>query len=341
MKKTLFLSLLPFVLMAAPGDNLLMTQDEHMRIIVNNRVLANVNGKPMTVIDVMKRMDLVFLKQFPEYTNSPTARHQFYLANWKRTLNELIDKELMLADAKEMKMEVANGDVRQEMESLFGPNIILNLDKIGLSLDEATKIVSGDIAIRRMMYLKVTAKALGKVTPLAIRSRYDEWSKENARPTLVKYRMLTIRDPLKGKEIVQELHETLSKTSPDILTETLTPFKNRVGVSDEFTHSDKEISPQNKEILLSLGAGKVSDPVEQKSRADNSTVWRLFYVIDKQEGGIPSLKESENPIKEMLLDAAINEEQKSYLNRLRRHYGVRDAQIKEMIPEDFIPFSLK
>ena len=129
MKRTILLPLTLLALLtasieAAAPQNLMMTQEETMRITVNNRVLANVNGKPITVIDVMKRMDLVFLKQFAEYTNSPSARHQFYMANWKRTLNELIDKELILCDAKEMKMEVASGDVRQEMERLTSSLIL-------------------------------------------------------------------------------------------------------------------------------------------------------------------------------------------------------------------------
>ena len=61
--------------------------------------------------------------------------------NWKYVLQELIDKELILGDAEEKKVAITAGDVRQEMENMFGPNIIANLDKIGLSMDEALKIV--------------------------------------------------------------------------------------------------------------------------------------------------------------------------------------------------------
>lgn len=336
---------LPLLLSAASVDNLLMNQDDHLRIIVNNRVLANVNGKPITVIDVMKRMDIIFLKQFAEYTHSVSARHQFYLANWKRTLSELVDKELILADAKESKMEVANGDVRQEMEELFGPNIIMNLDKIGLPMDEATKIVSGDIAIRRMMYIKVTAKAMGKITPQAVRAGYDRWSKENTKPTSVTYRMITIRDPnpVNGEKTAKLINEKLKSGSfdQDTLKALLAPHKEFLSLSEEFTHNEKEIAPQNREILLNLQAGATSDPVQQKSRADNIAVWRLFVVMNKEIGGAPSYKEAEPRIKEILLDQAIGDEQKNYLTRLRKHFAVKESQIKEMIPEEFTPFSLK
>lgn len=350
MKKLLYFFLVPLSFCAtAPAwtalDNLLMNQDDHLRIIVNNRVLANVNGKPITVIDIMKRMDILFLKQFPEYTSSVSARHQFYVANWKRTLSELVDKELILADAKESKMEVANGDIRQEMEQMFGPNIILNLDKIGLSLDEATKIVSGDIAIRRMMYVKVTSKALGKVTPSFVRSHYEEWAAHNTKPATVSYRMITIRNPEKdkGKEIAQKIYDTLLGTEfkHDELIANLAPYKDFLSLSDEFNHTDKDITPVNKPILASLSAGQASKPVEQKSRADNQTVYRLFLVTDKVEGSTPPFKDAEPEIKERLLDHAIDQEQKTYLTRLRKHFAVRESQLKDMIPEEFIPFSLK
>ena len=345
MKKIICLLALPFMLSAAPTDNLLMNQDDHLRIIAHNRVLANVNGKPITVIDVMKRMDIIFLRQFPEYTHSVTARHQFYLANWKRTLSELIDKELILLDAKESKMEVANGDVRQEMEELFGPNIILNLDKIGLPIDEATKIVSGDIAIRRMMYVKVTSKAMGKVTPQAVRTAYEAWAQENITPQAVSYRMITIRDPnpQNGAATAKAIKEALKDGPllPEELSAKLAPYKEFLSLSDEYNHTEKEIAPQNREILLNLEAGTVSDPVQQKSRADNLIVWRLFVVTKKEAGGIPQFKEAEPKIKDMLLDQAITEEQKAYMNRLRKHFAVKESQLKEMIPDDFTPFSLK
>ena len=290
----------------------------------------------------MKRMDIIFLKQFPEYTNSPRARYQFYLANWRRTLSELIDKELILADAKELKLEVAGGDVRQEMEDLFGPNIIVNLDKIGLSLDEAQKIVSGDIAIRRMMYLKVTSKALGKITPLTIRKHYDEWAQQNSRPARFKYRMLTVRDRSQAKaaELANDIYLALEGAPYDLLTEKLAPFKGSYALSEEFSHTEKEIAPQNLAALSTLESGELSKPMKQKSR-DNSDVFRMFFLADKVEGSLPSLKEAEGPIREQLLDVAINEEQKQYLGKLRRHYGVTRSMLDEVLPKDYVPFTLK
>lgn len=332
------------VLLFGAVDPLFMTDDSHLRIVVNNRVLANVNGKPITVIDVMKRMDLLFLKQFPEYVSSVTARHQFYQANWKRILSELVDKELILADAKELKMEVASGEVRQEMEELFGPNIILNLDKIGLSLDEAQKIVSGDIAIRRMVFLKVTSKAMGRVTPQVLRDYYPRYAEDNSQPLVLSYRMLTVRDadPQWSEEAAKKIYEELvvKKKPIEVVLKQFEEQKGSISLSNEFTHNEKEIAPQNKEVLSTLQAGDISPPIKQTSK-DDSVVWRLFLVSKRTDAIIPTYKESESKMKEELLDVAVSVEQKSYLDRLRRHFAVKESQLKDMVPEEFTPFILK
>jgi hypothetical protein len=343
--KKYFLSLLalPVILSAAAIDPLLLPKDDHLKIVVNNRVLAKVHGKPITMIDVTKRMDILFLKQFPEYTNSVQARFQFYNANWKRTLDDLIDKELVLADAKEIKMEVANGDVRQEMEELFGPNIILNLDKIGLSLDEATKIVSGDIAIRRMMFLKVTSKALGKITPQIVKTYYDQWAVKNQQPALFVYRVITVRDKdsSRGAETANSLFEDLKIMSAEDALKSKESVKDTINVSEEFNHIEKEIAPANKDILLSLSEGQISEPQAQKSRTSNSTVFRIFLLLKKTKEGAPSYNDVEGNLKGELLEIAASEEHKTYMNKLRRHYGVSEDHLKEMTPGEFTPFILQ
>src|ERR1700730_13068687 len=82
-------------------DGILYGPEDNARIVVNNRILAKVNGKEISVFDVMKKMDMLFYRQFPEYTSSMQARFQFYQVSWKRVLQDLIDKELIMADAEE------------------------------------------------------------------------------------------------------------------------------------------------------------------------------------------------------------------------------------------------
>lgn len=333
----------------AKADSFFFGQEEKLHLVVNNRILAKVNGKAISVIDVMKKMDMLFYRQFPEYTSSVQARFQFYQVNWKHVLQELIDKELILADAEEVKLPISPGDVRQEMESLFGPNIITNLDKVGLTYDESLKMVQGDITIRRMVYLRANSKALKKVTPQVVRTAYEEFAKNNIRPEQWQYYVISVRDPdaTSGAEIANRIYQLLEEKTPPtellakLKTEMTLDKKTSVNVSEEFHHTEKELSEAYKEILTKLESGAHSRPIPQKSRTDKSTVFRIFFLKELKAGGPIPFSEVENELKDKLLDEASAKESEAYLKRLRLHFDVQDNHLKEMIEAEFQPFELR
>ncbi len=110
-KSLIFFSYFLLICSAVEGKNeSLLLQEAPQKIAVNNKILAKVNGKVISTVDIMKKMDMQFYKRFPQYVTSVEARYQFYLANWGHVLQEFIDKELILADAAESKIEVSSGD---------------------------------------------------------------------------------------------------------------------------------------------------------------------------------------------------------------------------------------
>lgn len=333
----------------AQSNSLLFNPMVEQEVLVNNRVLAKVNGKAISVIDVMKKMDMLFYRQFPEYTSSAPARFQFYTVNWKYVLNDLIDKEIILADAEEHKMPLTNGDIRQEMETLFGPNIIANLDKIGMSYDEAYKIVKGDIIIRRMLYYRVNAKAMWEVTPQAVRSAYEEYARENIQEEEWLYKVVTIRDKdaEKGKKAAESVYELLKSKSADLsnlssyLKENEKLAKSTsVNISEEFRHNNKEMSEAYRDIITKMAPQEYGEPIAQKSRSDGAIVYRIFYLSAKTDGGLPSFSSIEHKLKDKLLGLAIDKETSAYLKKLRMHFDVQDNALVDA-GEDFQPFILK
>lgn len=330
----------------AAEPSLFRSQPE--KIHVNNRVLATTNGKIITVMDVMKKMDIVFYRNFPEYASSVPARLQFYQTNWSDVLQDLIDKELVMADAEEMKLPLTNGDVRQEMEEIFGPDIIHNLDRAGLTYDEAWNSIKGDIIIRRMLYYRVNTKAQAQATPQAIQTAYEQYAKENVRPKEWTYYMISVRDEQdeKGAKIANQIYQQLQKTPvkietlQDNLKKWLGDNIAQVNVSTKFSHMENEVSDENKQILATLSPGNYSKPIAQKSRATKSTVYRLFYLDSMNPGGAPPFDEVKDEIKSYLTDEAISKETASYLERLRAHFGVDKINARETLPADFEPFSL-
>lgn len=357
MKKNIFISLLltlsalNTITICEAKDTVLFENPQDMQIIVNNRILTKINGKAISVIDIMKKMDLQFYRQFPQYTSSAQARYQFYLANWKHVLSEMIDKELILVDAEESKIEVGAGDVRQEMEEMFGPNIIANLDKAGLTFNEAYKMVSDDIILRRMLYFRVQLKAINQATPQRIRAFYDEVAKDNIRDNEWVFNVVTIRhrDAAKAAETSNLVHQLLAEDKIPLtnLTAKLDELKvlsakqPTVTISEEFHTNEKELSDVFKKTLVTLTSDTYSVPLMQKSRSDNSTVYRIFYLKTMTPGGIIPFQELEAKIKAKLIDDAINVETDAYFKKQRQHFDVQDSQLQEVLDSDFQPFVLK
>jgi hypothetical protein len=346
MKKILLSLMLASCSLSAQQLPMMFNQEEKVDLIVNNQILAKVNGKPISVIDIMKKMDIIFLRRFPEYTNSKTARYQFYMANWKSILNELIEKELILADAQEKKIPVSSGDVRQEMESLFGPNIISNLDKVGMSFDEAWKIVQGDITIKRMVYIRVNSVAAKTVTPQKVRESYEKVAKETIQPAKWKYQVISIRDDnaTAAAEAANLVHHLVSEEDVPVVAvkDKLATYhhigkKTQINVSEVYDQNDKEVSDAYKTIFATLGEGTYTLPLAQKSR-DKSTVFRIFYMIEKDPGGEIPFNKLENEVRARLQDDAVNVEAGNYIKKLKMYYDVHEMHLDA---DTFTPFSLK
>lgn len=333
------------------SDSFLKKRSEEKRVVINNRILARPNGKPISTYDLMKKMDLAFYRQFPEYSSSTDARFQYYQFGWRAALSDMVDKELILADAQESKIVVSGGDVRQEIELSFGPNIIANLDKAGFSYDEAFKLMQEEILIRQLVAGRAHAKAVRQVTPNKIRQAYDEFIQDpaNARLTQWSYRMITVkeRNLEKTEETAKIAYNLLMEgVPPDQIASTLKEKnilgrKGSVTISNVIKQNDKEISTEYRTQIANLDKGMYTQPFRNKSRSTNSVVYRILTIEDKVPGGVPSYREMEGKLKEELLDKEMDKETDQYLLKLRQHYHVRESDIDNALPPNYEPFVLK
>ena len=332
-----------------PGQNYL-SQPDPKEIQINNRVLFAVNGKAITVMDVQKKMEIIFNREFPEYADSLLAKYQFYVANWYSILNEAVNRELIIEDAHDKKLPVSDGDVREELENMFGPNIIEELHKLNMSYDEAWEHVLNDITLKRMMIYRVNLKAREAVTPEAIKMAYQEMVKRSSMSNKWKYRVITIRDPKKTKaqEAAQVTFDLLTKKHIPIemIAQTFQHHQDidrstsKITVTQEYIHNTEELSPTYKDVLSGLQAGCYSAPVAQHSRSGSGEVYRIFYLTGLEKVKTPSFEESEDTIKDELLRIAMGRETEKYISQLRKHYSVSDESIRSSLPENFHPFTL-
>lgn len=309
---------------------------ENQKIAVQNSILAKVNGNTISVIDVKKKMDLAFHRNFPHLEQSNEARCQFYEASWRHVLMEMIDQELILADATEKNIPLSDGEVREEMESRFGPNIMFTLDKLKLTYDETWKMVKDEMTVQRMTWWFIHSKAMSQVTPQDIRQAFRVYIKENPAFQEWKYQVIVIRgDSLeeKAKTIYAKLQET--HQNPEEALDSLKKIDPSIQISSTFTATDKQLSEAHKTALSNLSAGEYSKPLLQKSRSDHQFVARIFYLSEKTDHPAPQFEAMSHTLRDQLVQKAVSQESVAYLGRLRKQYSYY-----ENIPEGLHPFSL-
>ncbi len=317
-------------------------------LFVHHRILAKVKEKPISTYDVMRKMDVAFYRDYPEYFAIQEARYEYYRQNWESFFRDLITKELILADAKEHHVSISNGDTRQEMEVLFGPDLVGNLDQIGMSYDEAFQMVQGDLILQKMMSGRVHSKALQQVTPSKIREAYDLLLQDPSlyRPTTWRYRVLTMHgSSLKRNETLgQEAFSLLSAGNPiERVSAMLQEMQiiregEDISLSEVLEGNEAKLAPLYKKTLSELQAGQYSSPIPFSNRLKKTV--RIFFLEEVKLGSFPSFQEMEASIRQKLLDEAIDRETKLYVENLQVRYRVKDADIKQALPEGFAPFTL-
>ncbi len=313
------------------------------KIGVQNSIITKVNGKTISMMDVKKKMDLVFYQHYPQLSESAQARFQFYEASWRQVLRDMIDQELIISDATDKEIKLSDGDVRESLEERFGPNVMQTLDRIGLTYDEAWKMVRNELIVQRMNWWFVQSKAVSNVTPNQIRQAYKAYLKENPPYTEWKYRVITIQPKSEDSGLPEKVYEALvesGKTLADIET-ILARFQNgdaTISFSNEFVAKSQDLSEAHQKSLEGLMVHSFSKPAVQKSKQKQQSVCRIFYLMDRQDNPAPSFETMAAQLKNGLIQQAVVDSSDAYLGKLRKFYGYENNQA---IPDDLHPFSLQ
>ena len=343
MLKTLLFSIAILGFLQAQNPSLPPIEQVH-EIVVQNRILTKLNGKNISVLDVMKEMDMFLSRYYPQYMDSKTARFQFYSTQWRNTLQQMIDHELMVTDAETREIKVSDGEVREEIHSRFGPNVMGTLDQLGVSYDEAREKVEQDMIVQRIQWFRVTSKVLQKVTSQEIKNAYQKYLKENPAKEEWKYQFVTIRaaDEAAAQELAHKLAALQEKSQGDLTVavdlfkaELLPESTPTLSVSQEFTLEDKSLSQAHREVLSNMKPLEWSAPTSQLSR-DGTTVVRLFHLKDHTKSEPPAFSAIANELKQNLLQETAEKETKTYIAKLHERFNFDDKSLD--IPPHFEPF---
>jgi SurA N-terminal domain len=315
-------------------------------LVIYNRILAKVNGKTISVIDVMKRMDLFLQKHYPHLSDSKMARHQFYSTQWQDYLTQMIDTELMLADAEKLEMKISDADVREEILNRFGPVIMPTLDQLALSYEECRQMIHDEMVVQRMQWFRVHSKVLSNVNSQDVKDAYKHYCSEHPELEEWRYQVLSIRSPNKtASELLAAKAFDLLQTKLDLSSisdELKAPSEDvTIAVSPEVQADERTISSAHKEVLKTLAENAFSPPIAQTSRLDNSVVYRIFHLKNHSKSVTPPFEKMAETLKEQLLQEAAHKETVQYILKLRERFGYDEEHMMEALPDDFQPFALR
>jgi hypothetical protein len=343
MRYSLFLGILCCSILSAELPSSMMNFSGEPKIGVQNAILAKVNGTTISMMDVKKKMDMIFYQHYPQLAESTQARYQFYETSWRRMLMEMIDNELILADAADKEVKLTDAEVREEIENRFGPNVMTTLDKIGITYDETWKLIKNEMLVARMSWWFIQAKAMAKVTPQEIRQGYRLYLKENPARTEWTYRVLSIRGG--DREIADELYENIRTMSLEKVNEFLKEFEEAhstcsLSLSNEYKASDAELSESHRTGLENLAPGSFGSPITQVSR-DKKKLARIFYLAEKVDIPALTFEQMAPQIRNELIQKNSMEVSAAYLGKLRKHYRFDADHLQESLPTDLQPFALQ
>jgi hypothetical protein len=321
------------------------------KLVIQNRILTKINDKTISVLDVVKKMEVFLNKYYPQYAGSSAAKFQYFSSQWREVFLQMIDHELILADAAKLDLKITDSEVREAIHEKFGPNIMGSLDAIGLSYEEAKEMVHSELIVQKMTWFKIHAKALNKVNVQDIKAAYAAYCDKNPAKEILEYQVLSVKaqneelahqiaekafelcanSPNKIAEIKERLAADLPENSPEV----------NITLSEDFKLDAKSISSNHKETLFKLAKDSISHPVKQISRADQSSVFRIFHLKNRTKTALPSLRSMYEKLQNQLVQEAAAEESKSYIAKLRERYGFDAKALEDSIPSGFQPFSLQ
>ncbi|MCI5052471.1 MAG: SurA N-terminal domain-containing protein [Simkaniaceae bacterium] len=315
-----------------------------LQIAYNNRIVAKVGDKNFSLLDVVKKMDVLLLTHDPETFETLEKRYQFYMSQWKHTLKEMIDDELILHDSESKEyINVSDGDVREEISNRFGPNILTNLNKVGLTHETAQEMIRSELIVRQMSWFRAYAKAMTDVTPNKVKHSYTAFLKEHPPKEEWTYQMLSIRgeDESLCEQAAKQAQELITKGSTfDSVAEKLSSDRVIIKASNDFTVDNKSISDAHKKVLSSLPLKTFSSPVAEKSRRGQGMVYRIYNLKEHTITNPPAFEKVADRIKDNLLNIAADKRKREYVETLKSDSIYDDEFIKEMTPPDYQPFAL-
>ncbi|MCF7851903.1 MAG: hypothetical protein K9M07_01530 [Simkaniaceae bacterium] len=332
----------------SPNSRSFLSMSEESQIIINNRPLARVNGKTFSLMDVVTKMNIFLETNYPQIFEDKMALFQFYKNNWESQLKELVENELILADADE-KIEVTEAEIRQEMQERYGTNMLAHLDALNMTLEDAKERIKNEVIIRKMTWFKAYSKAVQQITPGLIKESYQSHLSQFQGKENWIYDVLTLRG--KNESAMEELanlaHTLLDESHlslDDVVKQINSTAQEKqcdiiASVSLDNNGESKKIAQQHLDILSQLNIGAVSQPVKQGTRS-GGMVQRIFKLKSHEKDVPEPFEKLASHFHDRLTEFQASKERSTYIENLKAKFHYAEDEEHFKLPDSYEPFIL-
>jgi len=283
---------------------------------VIERVVATVNNDAIFLSDLRKRA-VPFLPQVAE-ASTETERMSRLKDLYEELLTFLIDEKLIRQLAASSGIRVTDADVDNAIENLRTQNNMTEeqfqqaLVSQGFTRAQYRKDLKRQLMRLKLMNERVRSRV--NVTEEEVRARYEQRARGEGADLRfrVSYLAVPVEEDASATQVASVRHEA------QVIRASLTPenFNERakeLGGGELGWISQGDLPPALEDALLPLSPGEISQPVKGRN------AFHIFLLEDRQVGAnFPSYAEMRQELYREMLDAAMQHQEKIFLDEQRR-----------------------
>ena len=263
------------------------------------KVLATVNGDPITLAEFQERFNRAGLK--PEKEGELPVKKEF--------LNRLIERRMMLKEAQRRRIKVGLPEINTRIEALKaeqGKDVRETLGGLGIDYEKWKSDIWEDLMIDKLFSHEVARRV--RVSSADIRRYYTANPQEFDRPEQVKVRQIVVATAEEAQKLLDQLQNEKADFAALAKRMSTAPEAEEGGILPYFAMGDM---PGEFNVVFGLPKGGISGVVKSPYG------FHIFKLEDKRRAGRLGLEEATREITEKLQRQKQDERYNLWMTELR------------------------
>lgn len=286
-----------------------------------NRPIAEINGEPILAQELRQ----VLAREKEKYPAEKLGAGKEFLKIKEKTLNELIDRKLLLKEATAQGTYLSDEEFQEELRKYKSNYTELSFQKMlqerGMTNEEWLQLRRESFIVGKFLAQQnPDAKA---AAPAAVQKYYDEHIAQYQVPESVHVRQIVTDTKEKAESILRRLKqgENFAKLARDL---SLSPDRSEGG---DLGFIRRGSFPREFEVCFSMNPGEISPIIP------SAYGFHLFKVLEKAPGRTLDLTEVSNKIYVQLREQSREEYLNTLLATLRSQANIRiNREVLEKMP---------